>query len=113
MIWLLIGLGIKKLNPIVADLLIISRKLNISLVFITQSYFPVPKNIGLHSTHYFILKIPKKWELQWITFNHSSDKDFQDFMNVCKKCTTELSSFLFTDATLASDNPWYFRKSLV
>ena len=63
----------KKLNPIVTELFIRSRKLNISLVFITESYFAVPKNIRLHSAHYFIVKIPNKQELQQIAFNHSSD----------------------------------------
>ena len=53
----------KKLNPIVTQLFIRGRKLNISLDFITQSYFAVPKNIRLNSTHYFIKKIPNKWEL--------------------------------------------------
>ena len=50
----------KKLNQIVAELFIRGRKLNISLVFITQFYFVVPKNIRLNSTHYFITKIPNK-----------------------------------------------------
>ena len=50
----------KKLNSVVTELFIRGRKLNISLVFITQSYFVVPKNIKLHSTHYFIMKISKK-----------------------------------------------------
>ena len=50
----------KKLNLIVTELFITGRKLNVSLVFITQSYFAVPKNITLSSTHYFIVKIPNK-----------------------------------------------------
>ena len=50
----------RKLNPIVTELFVRGRKLNISLVFITQSYFAVPKNIRLNSTHYFIVKIPNK-----------------------------------------------------
>ena len=53
----------KKLNSIVTELFIRGRKLNISLVFITQSYFAVPKNIRLKSTHYFIIKIPDRQEL--------------------------------------------------
>ena len=53
----------KKLKPRVTELFIKKRKLNISLVFITQSYFAVPKNIRLNSTHYFFIKIPNKWEL--------------------------------------------------
>ena len=54
----------KKLNQIVTELFIRGRKLNISLTFITQSYFVVPKNIRLNSTHYFVMKIPNKRELQ-------------------------------------------------
>ena len=54
----------KKLNPIVTELLIRGRKSNISLVFITQSYFAVQKNITLNSTHYFAMKILNKRELQ-------------------------------------------------
>ena len=79
----------KKLNPIVTELFIRGRKLNISLAFITQSYFAVPKNIRLNSTHYFVMKIRNKGELQQIAFNHSSDIRFQDFMNLYKKCTTK------------------------
>ena len=75
----------KKLNPI--DL----KKENISLVFITQSYFAVPENIRLNSTNYFIMKIPNKRELQKIALNHSSDIYFQEFMNLYKKCTAKPS----------------------
>ena len=63
----------KKINPVVTKLFIRGRKLNISVVFITQFYFAVPKNIRINSTHYFIMKIPNKRELQQIAFNHSSD----------------------------------------
>ena len=73
----------KKLNPIVTELFIRGRKLNISLVFITHSYFPVPKNIRLNSTLYFVMEIPNKREVRKIVFNNSSDFDFQDFTN-CK-----------------------------
>ena len=59
----------KKHNPIVTKLFIIGSKLNISLVFATQSYFVVPKNIRLNYTHYFIMKVPNKQELQQIVFN--------------------------------------------
>ena len=58
------------------------------------------------------MKIPNKRELQTIAFNHSSDINFQDFMNLCKKCTANPCSFLVNDATLASDNPLCFRKNL-
>ena len=65
----------KKLNPI-TELFIRGRNLNISLVFIKQSYFSGSKAIRLNSTHYFIMKTPNKRELQQTTFNHSSDIDF-------------------------------------
>ena len=76
-----------KRNEIVIELPIRGKKLNISLVFITQSYFAVLKSIRLNSTHYFDLKIQSKSKLQQITFNHSFDIDFQGFMNLDKKCT--------------------------
>ena len=100
----------KKPDPIVTELFIRGRKLYISLVFITQSYFAVPKNIRLNSTHYFVMKIPNKRELQQIAFNHSSDIDFQDFMNLYEKCTSKPYSFCVIDTTLASDNSSCFRK---
>ena len=84
----------KKLNPVVTELFIRGRKLNTSLAFITQSYFAAPKDTRLNSTHYFISEISKKWELQQIAFNHSSDIDFQDLMNLYKKCTPKPYSFL-------------------
>ena len=84
-----------KLNPIVTELFIRGRKLNISIVFITQSYFKVPKDVKLNSTRFFIMKIPNKRELQQIALNHSSDIDFKDFMN------------------MPSDDPLRFRKSLL
>ena len=60
-----------KLNPVVTELLIRGRKLNISIAFIMQSYFKVPKDVRLNSTHFFIMKIPNKRELQQIALNHS------------------------------------------
>ena len=63
----------KKLDSIVTELFIRGRKLNISLVFITQSYFKVPKDVRLNTTHFFIIKISNERELQQVTQNHSSD----------------------------------------
>ena len=74
----------KKLNSIVTELFIRGRKLNISLVFIMQSYFKVPKDVRLNTTHFFIMKIPNKRELQQIAISHSSDIDFKDFIKICK-----------------------------
>ena len=64
-----------KLNPVVTELFVRGRKLGISIVFITQSYFKVPKDVRLNFTHFFIMKIPNKRELQQIALNHSSDID--------------------------------------
>ena len=69
----------KKLNPTVTELFIRVTKLNISLIYITHSYFAVPKYIRLNCAQYCIMKIPKKWELQQIAFNHSSGIDFKHF----------------------------------
>ena len=74
----------KTLNPVVTELFIRGRKLSISLVFTTQSYFALSKNIRLNSTFYFIIKVPNKQELQQVAFNHSSDINIKNFMNLIK-----------------------------
>ena len=93
MTWLLIWFITKNFNSIVTDLLIRVRKLNISLVFITQSYFKVTKDVILNSTHFFILKISNKRELQQIALNHSSEINSKDFIKIYKRCTSEPYSF--------------------
>ena len=102
----------KRLNSIVTELFIGGRKLNISLVFITQSYFKVSKDVRLNSTHFFIMKIPNKGELQQVALNHSSDINSKDFINIYKKHTAEPYSFLVNNATLASSNSLRFRKNI-
>ena len=102
----------KKLNSIVTELFIRGRKINISLVFITQSYFKVPKDVRLNTTQFFISKILNKRDLQQIVINHSSDISTKDFINIYRKCTAEPYWFLVNDTTLASDNPLRFRKTL-
>ena len=102
----------KKLNLIVTESFIRRRKLNISLVFITQSYSKVPKDVRLNSSHFFIAKIPNKKELQQIVINHLSDINTKDFANIYRKCTDEPYSFLVTDTMLASNNSLRFRKNL-
>ena len=62
---------------------------------------------------YIVMKILNKRELQQIAFNHSSDIDFKDFMNLYKECTAKPYSLLVIDATLTSDNPPPFRKNLL
>ena len=88
----------KKLNPVVTELFIRGTKLNISIVFITQSYFKVPKDVRLNSTHFFIMKIPNKRERQ--TALHLS-LDIDIFL------------FLGNDTTLPSNNPLRSRKNLL
>ena len=102
-----------KLDSIVTELFIRDRKLNISIVFITESYFKVPEDVRLNSTHFFIMKIPNKRELQQIALNHSSHIDFKDFMKIYKKYTKEPYSFLVNDATLPSHDPLKFRKKIL
>ena len=102
----------KKLDSIVTELLIRGRKLNISLVFIAQSYFKVPKYVRVNITHLFIAKIPNKRELQQIAINYSSDICTEDFINIYRKCTAPPFSFLVNDTTLTSNNPLRFRKNL-
>ena len=100
----------EKLNLIVTELFIRGRKPNISLVFITQSYFKVPKDVRLNTTHFFIMKISNKIELQQIAMSH--DIDFKDFIKIYKKCTNKPYSFLVDDTTLALDDSLRFRKNL-
>ena len=90
----------KKFQATIKELFIRSRKLNISLVFITQSYFSVAKDVRLNSTHYFILKINNRKELQNIAINHSTDIDYKDFMKIYRECTKEPFNFLTIDTTL-------------
>ena len=97
----------KKLNSIVTEFFIRERKLNIFLVFITQSYFKVPKDVRLNPNHFFITKIPNKRELQQIALNHSSDISTKDVMIYAKNILLNHIpySFLVHGTTLASDNP--------
>ena len=79
----------KKLIPIVTELSLRGQKFNISFVFISRSYFNVPKTVRLNATHYFILKILNKRELQQIASDHLSDIEFKDFIKLCKDYTKE------------------------
>ena len=103
----------KKLSPIVPKLFLRGIKLNISLFFISQSYFKVLKTIRLNAIHYFIMKIPYKKEFQQIASNKSSAIDFKDLLKLYKDYTKEPYSCLVNDTTLSSDNSLRFRKSLL
>ena len=84
----------KKFQSIVKKPFIICTKLNISLLFILHSYFPVPKDVRLNSTHNLIMKILNRGELQNIAVNHSADIDFKDFMKIYGKYTNKPYSLL-------------------
>ena len=91
----------KKSSPIVTELFLGGRKFNISLVFISQSYFKVPKTRRLNATHYFIMKFLNKRELKQTASNHLSDIDFEDFMKLYKDYTKEPYSFSVNDTILS------------
>ena len=87
----------KILSPIVTELFLRGRKLNIFLVFMSQSYFKVSETIRLNVTHYFNMKIPNKRELQQIASNYLPYIYFKDFMKLYKDYTKEPYSFLVND----------------
>ena len=95
----------KKFQAVVKELFTGCRKLNIPLVFITQSYFFVSKGVRLNSTRYLIMKICNKKELQKIAINLSADIDYKDFMKIYRECTREPCSFLTIDTTLPASDP--------
>ena len=77
--------------------------MNISLCFLTQSYFTGPNDVRLNCTHYIIFNLNKKIELQKIAINHSSDIDFKDFVKIYRDCTTEPYNFLTIGTTQPVD----------
>ena len=89
----------KKAQQILKDLFIRCRKLNISLCFLTQSYFSVPKNVRLNCIHYILFKLNNKRELQNIVINHSADIDYKDFIKIYRICISEPFNFLTIDTT--------------
>ena len=101
----------KKFQAIIKELFIRCRKLNIPLVFITQSCFSVPKDVRLNSTH-LIMTINNKRVLQNIAISHSANIDYQDFMKIYRECTKEPYNFLTIDTMLPASDPLRFRKNL-
>ena len=90
----------KTFQAIIKKPFIRCRKLYTSLIFITQTYCSVPKDVRLNSAHYLIMKINNKRELQNIGINHSANIDYKDFMKIYRECTKEPCSFLTIDTTL-------------
>ena len=89
-----------KKSPIVTDLFLRARKLTILLVFISPFYFKLPKTMRLNATHYFIMKIPNKNELQQIVSNNLSDINFKHFIKLNRKYNKEPHSFLVNNIQL-------------
>ena len=87
----------EKFKAIVKELFIRCRKLNISIVFITQSYFRAPKDARLNSTQYILTKIGNKKELKSIAEKNSGHLDFKDFLKIYNYCTNEPYSFMVVD----------------
>ena len=102
----------KKRQSIIKELFMRCRKLIISLVFITQSYLSVPKDVRLNSTHYLIMKINNRKELQNVASNHYADIEYKYFMKIYRECTREPFNFLTIDTTFPASNPLRFRKNL-
>ena len=98
----------KKFKAIIKELFIRCTKLNISIVFITKSYFSTPKDARLNSTHYVIMKIQSKKELQNIAQENSGHIDFKNFLKTYKDYTSEPYSCMIIDTTVPSSNPMRF-----
>ena len=101
----------KKFESGIKELFIRCRKLNISIAFIIQSYFRTPKNARLNSTHYLLMKIQSKRELQNIAQDNSGGIDFKGFLKIYKDCTKEPYSFMTIDTKLSSSDSMRFRKN--
>ena len=87
----------EKFTAIVKELFIRCRKLNISIVFITQSYFRTPKDARLNSSHYILMKMSNKKELKIIAEENSGHLDFNDFLKIYNYCTDKPYSFMMLD----------------
>ena len=101
----------KRFQAMIKELFIRYRKLNISLVFTTQSYFTVPKEVRLNSTHYLIMKIHNRRELQQIAIDHSADIDYKDALKIYRNCTKNPYSFLTINTTLPANDSVRFRNN--
>ena len=95
-------------QAIIKKLFVRCRKLSISLVFTTQYYFSVPKDVRLNLTHYLIMKTNNRRELQNIAINHSADMDYKDFTKIYREITKEPYNFLTIDTTLPSSDSLRF-----
>ena len=96
----------EKFRAIIKELFIRCRKLNISIAFITQSYFRTPKDARLNSTHCILMKIGNKKELKSIAEEKSGHLDYKDFLKMYNYCTKEPYSFMTIDARPTATIPF-------
>ena len=110
---ILILLDDKKFQSIIKELFIRYKKVNVSLVFITQSHTSVPKDVRLNSTQYLIMKISNRKELQNIAIIILADIDYKNFVRIYRECARKSHSFLTINTTLPASDPLKFRKKLL
>ena len=101
----------KNFKRIIKELFYRARKINVSIVFITQSYFRALKDARLNSTHYILMKIGNKKELKIIAEEKSGHLDYKDFLKMYNNCTREPYSFMTIDARPTAT--MVFRKNFV
>ena len=87
----------KKFKRIIKELFYRARKINVSIVFITPSYFRALKDARLNSTHYILMKIGNKKELKRIAEEKSGHLDYKDFLKIYNYCVREPYSFMLID----------------
>ena len=99
----------KHFKRIIKELFYRARKINVSIIFITQSYFRALKDARLNSAHYILMKLGNKKELKSIAEEKSGNLDYKDFLKIYNYCTREPYSFMTIDARPTATIP--FRKN--
>ena len=93
-------------KKIIKKVFFMGRKINVSIVFITQSYFRALKDARLNSTHYILVKISNKKELRKIAEEKSGHLGYKDFLKIYNYCTREPYSFMMIDARPTATIPF-------
>ena len=96
----------KNCKRVIKELFYRARKINVSIVFITQSYFRALKDAGLNSTHYILMKIGNKKELKRIAEEKSGHLDYKDFLEMYNYCIKKPYSFMTIDARPTATIPF-------
>ena len=102
----------KKYQAIPKDLFIRSRKINVSVIFISQSYFRISRDVRLNSSHFILMKLNDPREINNIANNHSLTLSNKQFINLYKKSTINKYSCFVIDLVMDSSDPLCFRKNL-